>query len=140
MSSTSHKITIDAPAEQVYQALATVEGLKSWYTPNIEGSVSKDEVATFIFAGKESFRWKFTELKPNSLVHWTCIEGPGAAADTTVTFKISEKNRHQTVVECDHDEWPDGHMAFKTCNTLWGILMGHLKEYAETRVPSPAFA
>jgi len=27
-------------------------------------------------------------------------------------------------VECDHEGWPDGHSAFKTCNTFWGILMG----------------
>jgi uncharacterized protein YndB with AHSA1/START domain len=139
MATTAHKITIDAPQEQVYQALATIDGLKGWYTPNVEGRVGKNEEATFTFKDKEPFKWRFTDLKPNSLVRWTCVEGPGAAAGTTVTFKVSEKSKHQTVVECDHEDWPDGHGALKTCNTLWGILMGHLKEYSETRVPSPAF-
>ena len=25
------------------------------------------------------------------------------------------------------------------CNTFWGILMGHLRNYAETATPAPAF-
>lgn len=31
----------------------------------------------------------------------------------------------------------EGDGAFKRCNTRWGILPGHLKEYAGTSEPSP---
>jgi len=41
---------------------------------------------------------------------------PGAASGSTVTFRLSAT----------------------TCNTLWGILMGHLKAYAETSTRFPA--
>jgi hypothetical protein len=40
----------------------------------------------------------------------------------------------------DHDGFSESDDAAKTCNTLWGILMGHLKTYAEKGVPSLAFA
>ena len=42
-------------------------------------------------------------------------------------------------VECDHEGWPDGHSAFKTYDTFWGILMGQLKKYEETGQAEPAF-
>ena len=91
----------------------------------------------FSFAGEEPFRWKLIELKPNSLVRWECIQGPGEAAGTTVTYRLVSKGTNQTVVECDHENWPEGHSAFKTCNTRWGVVMGHLKKYAETGQADP---
>jgi hypothetical protein len=112
---------------------------KSWYTPKIEGTADKTQEAVFSFTDEKPFRWKFIEVKPNALVRWKCTEGPGAAAGTSVTFRLSSKGANQTVVECDHEGWPDGHSAFKTCNTFWGILMGHLKKYIETGQAEPAF-
>lgn len=140
MATLSHRITIQAPQDQVFQSLATIEGLKRWYTPTIDGTVGKNSEAVFSFADEEPFRWKFIEEKPSSLIRWECVEGPGAATGTTVTFRLSSKGKNQTVVECDHEGWPEGHAAFKTCNTLWGILMGQLKKYAETGQAQPAFS
>lgn len=139
MATISHKVTIHATPDEVFQALSTGEGLKSWFTPKIEGTVGKNQEAVFSFTGEELFHWKFIEVKPNSLVRWECTEGPGAAAGTTVTFRISNKGDNTTVLECDHENWPEGDSAFKSCNTRWGILMGHLKKYAETGQAEPAF-
>jgi uncharacterized protein YndB with AHSA1/START domain len=138
MSKISHKITIDAPADRVFKALSTAEGLKGWYTADLEGKVGQGKEAIFKFTGQEPFRWKFAELAPNS-VRWECIEGPGAAAGTAVTFRLSDKGKGRTTLEFDHDDWPDSDGAFATCNTLWGILMGHLKNYAEAGRANPAF-
>lgn len=140
MASTQHKITVNAPAAKIFNAISTIEGLKGWYTPTIEGNTAKGQEATFLFSGKKSFRWKFVEIKPFTHVKWECLEGPGAARGTSVSFSIEEKGPHQASVDCDHDNWPDGHGAIKTCNTLWGILMGHLKQYAESGHPDPAFS
>jgi len=55
-----------------------------------------------------------------------------------VTYRLTQAG-DRTVVECDHDGWPEAHEAFTACNTLWGILMRQLKVYAETSIPVPAF-
>jgi uncharacterized protein YndB with AHSA1/START domain len=48
MAKTSHKINISAPKSRVFNALTTKNGLKGWYTPNIEGDVAQGEtVAPF---------------------------------------------------------------------------------------------
>jgi uncharacterized protein YndB with AHSA1/START domain len=139
MAKTSHKISIKAPTDQIFKALSTTEGLKGWYTPNVEGKVGEGKEATFKFTGEKPFRWKFAELAPGSRVRWECLEGPGAAGGTVVTFRLSDRGDGRTAVECDHDNWPDGDGAFTSCNTLWGILMGQLKTYAETGMAHPAF-
>ena len=139
MSTISHRITVHGQPAQIFHALSTVEGLKSWYTPTVEGTTAKNGEAVFSFADEKPFHWKFIEVVPNSLVRWKCTEGPGAAAGTTVTFRLSSKGDNQTVVECDHEGWPEGHAALKACNTLWGVLLGHLKKYVETGQAEPAF-
>ena len=137
MAKASHRIRIKAKADHVYKALATAEGLKHWFTPDIEGEVAEGKTAEFRHEGRDSFKWKFAQMTPNSLSRWDCIEGPGAAAGTKVEFRLKDDGQ-TTVVECDHDSWPDGHGAFDTCNTLWGILMGRLKDYSETGASHPA--
>lgn len=139
MATTSHKIRIKAPRDRIFQAIATAEGLKGWYTPHVEGEVGEGQVAVFRFTGREPFHWRFAELTPDSRARWECVEGPGAAAGTRVTFRLFDAGDGRTVVECDHEGWPDSHEALSTCNTFWGILMGHLRNYAETATPAPAF-
>jgi uncharacterized protein YndB with AHSA1/START domain len=139
MATISQRIRIHAPQAEVFRALSTLEGLKSWYTPKVDGTVGKDHEAVFSFADEKPFHWKFVEVKPNSLIRWKCTEGPGASTGTTVTFRVSSKGDNETVVECDHEDWPEADSAFKSCNTRWGILIGHLKKYAETGKAEPAF-
>ena len=91
------------------------------------------------FTGHEPFRWRFTELSPGSRLRWECTEGPGAAASTTATFSLSQTADGRTQVDIDHDGFRESDPALAACNTLWGILLGHLKNYAETAVTSPAF-
>ena len=139
MAKSSHRIRIYAPAERVYRALTSTDGLQGWFTPHVAGDVREGGEMTMSFTDKEPFRWKFSELKPQSHVHWTCLEGPGAAAGTSVTYKLGAADDGQTVIECDHDGWPAEHDALATCNTLWGLLMGRLKDFSETGKPNPAF-
>jgi uncharacterized protein YndB with AHSA1/START domain len=137
MAKTSHKIRIKAPQDRIFQAITTAEGLKGWYTPQVEGEVRKGGEAIFRFTSREPFRWKFVELTPNSRARWECVEGPGAAKGTSVTSRLTDSGDGRTVVECDHEGWPEAHEALATCNTFWGILLGHLQKYAETSVVTP---
>ena len=67
MTKTSHRIRITAQPAQVYQALATTDGLKAWFSPDIEGKVEPGQTALFRHDGRDSFRWKFVELTPDTV-------------------------------------------------------------------------
>jgi len=87
-----------------------------------------------------SFRWKVSKLDSGSAVSWECTAGPGAAAGSTVTYELSDTGDGRTAVELAHTGWPDQHQALATCTTLWGILLGRLRTYAETSQPQDALA
>jgi uncharacterized protein YndB with AHSA1/START domain len=140
MANITHAIRIRAPQGRVYEALSTSDGLKGWNTPDLEGDVAQGREFTLRFGDGVSFRWKVNKLIDGSAVSWECISGPGASAGSTVTFELSDKGDGRTAVELDHSGWPADHEALATCNTLWGILLGRLKNYAETSQPQEALA
>jgi uncharacterized protein YndB with AHSA1/START domain len=140
MTTISHAIRIRAPRGPVYEALSTRDGLKGWNAPDLEGDVAEGREFTLRFGDGVSFRWKVTILINGSTVSWECISGPGAAAGSTITYELSDTDDGRTAVELGHAGWPDDHLALATCNTLWGILLGQLRNYAETSQPQEALA
>ena len=140
MTTLLHKISIAASPATVFAALSTVKGLKAWYAPDITGKIVQDGEFNVKSPKHETFDWKIVELKPESLVRWQCLKGPQDAIGTTVTFLISAITETRTSVECEHAGHPSSSKALPTCNTFWGILLGHLKGYAETSHAIPALA
>ena len=140
MASSTHKIRIHAQPDAVFQAISTADGMKAWYTPNIEGTFGKGETATFHFENGEVFKWKTTALVPEKEIERECTEGPGVAKGTKVTYKLEGGKKQDTVLKLEHVNWPDGHDALATCNTLWGILLGRLRDYVEKGQKSSSVA
>lgn len=138
MAKLSHRINVRADSDRVYQALMTAGGLEGWFTPHVEGGMGEGQEAEMSFPGKEGFRWRFSQLKPGAHARWDCLTGPGAAPGTAVIYTLTTEDG-RTVVQCDHEGWPEEHDALATCNTLWGVLMGRLKEFSETGKANPLF-
>ena len=141
MNKTTHKITVDAPTKEVFKAITTAEGLRGWFTKEVTGDPGKDNSEfTLSFSKHEGpVSWKLTATKPDSEVRWECTTGPGRLKGTKAIFRLSQKGEGKTVVDLEHDGFDDTDEKIKTCNTLWGGLMFHLKEYAEKHQPEPAF-
>lgn len=133
-----HEIKIQASPEKVFKALSDVQDLKAWHTAHIQPKAGMDHVLVFNAAEKPEFLWKVMEIEPDKEITWKCIEGPGNSSGTEVIYKISKTNDHRTLVEMKHAHWPHQEGNFRKCNTLWGILLHHLKTYLETGKPDPA--
>ena len=139
MATISKNVTMSAPKEDVFEALTTVEGLKSWFTPGLEGVPSDGSEFTSRFASKDGpFTWLVTDTTPGSVVRWKCTAGPGNSVGTTATFSISEQNG-QTTVSLDHEGFEDSDAAINSCTRLWGNMMDHLQKFVESHQPDPAF-
>lgn len=80
-----------------------------------------------------------TESTSPKRVVWKCVEGPGDAVGTNVTVELSQPEPGRTLVELAHTGWPGTHGNYRKCNTYWGLLLHHLKQYVETGKASPAF-
>jgi uncharacterized protein YndB with AHSA1/START domain len=138
MPEIDHELKIDAPPERVYEALTTLEGVKGWHNPSVSGSGEIGSEWVFAFADHPEFGWEVTASAPPSRVVWRCTRGPGDSVGTTATFSIGAIGE-RSVVELQHAGWPGTHGNFRKCNTTWGVLLHHLRDYVETDTAAPAF-
>lgn len=138
MSDINHEIKIKASPEKAFQALSTLNELKCWHTAHIENAPNNPEVLSFKASEKPEFLWKIIPFESAKTVTWECVQGPGDSRGTQVIYTISQIKDNDTLVELKHASWPDQTGNFRKCNTLWGVLLHHLKTYLETGKSAPA--
>ena len=138
MADINHEIKIQASPEKIFKALSHVDDLKAWHTAYVSGSPELNGIIEFKSTDRPTFHWKVTKFEPNQMIVWECVEGPGNSVGTKAHYKISQTNDERTLVELSHTAWPDQEGNFRKCNTLWGILLHHLKNYVETDKSDPA--
>jgi uncharacterized protein YndB with AHSA1/START domain len=133
-----HEIKIDGPPERVFAALTTLDGVTGWHTPGSRGTGEVGTEWVFGYAGHPEFRWQIVVSDAPTRVVWRCTHGPGDSVGTTATFTVGSADG-RTVVELQHGGWPGTHGNFRKCNTTWGVLLHHLRDYVETGQPAAAF-
>jgi hypothetical protein len=142
--------TTASPA-RLYEALATAEGLGSWWAPHT--SVETD--AGLVLAhtpGPEhgDVRMKVVDATPCKRVEWEIVSNhpkrsPASAwTGTRISFEISERDnpgpwlgiesdrRRMTVLEFRHTGWDDRNEFFGFCNFAWGQVLAMLKQHCES--------
>ncbi len=139
MHSLDHEITIDAPADLVFTALSTAEGLRGWFTKRITGSGGVGDVWSLEFEGRPGFEWRVEASQPTRVVVWECLSGPGDSAGTTVLYRLQQLPDGRTRLHLSHQGWPHTSGNFTKCNTLWGGLLHNLKRYSESGEIDPTY-
>jgi len=139
MTEITHEIKIKAIPEQVFDAIATPDGMRSWHTALVEGTGEMGSVWNLKFAGHPDFSWHIVTSQAPAHVAWECVDGPGDSVGTTVDYRISATDDGRTLLEFTHAGWPNTAGSFRKCNTLWGALMHQLQQYVETGRSAPAF-
>jgi uncharacterized protein YndB with AHSA1/START domain len=134
-----HEINIAATPDQVFAALSTLAGVRAWHAPNAEGTGEVGSEWVFPFADHPEFGWEVTESDAPSKVVWRCTRGPGDSVGTTATFTVRSTADGRALVELTHAGWPGTHGNFRKCNTTWGVLLHHLRDFVETGTASTAF-
>jgi uncharacterized protein YndB with AHSA1/START domain len=135
----SHETKIKATPDQIFAVLTKANELKAWHSSHVSGQTQLGGVLHIEGSGKPGFDWKVTELSPPKRVGWLCTAGPGDSVGTTVLFELSPADQGRTLVVCTHAGWPGTHGNYRKCNTLWGVLLHHLKRYVESGKAAPAF-
>lgn len=137
MPDIDHEIKIKAPQTAVFNSLTTVEGLRAWHTSRLDGDANAGGVIA-MHSGPE-FEWRVTKADKSNRVEWECVKGPGNSVGTRARFDLSAAADGCTFVELSHSGWPGTGGNYRNCNTRWGILLHHLRKYAETGKTDPVF-
>lgn len=125
-----HKLSIAAPKDRVYRALATREGLAKWWTTTTEGDSVPGQILTFRF-GEHATQMRVDELQPDARVAWECTSAGSEWFGTRVTFDLREENG-RTTVSFGHRRWAESSDFLASCTTKWATFLLSLRECAET--------
>jgi len=137
MADMHHEIQIAASPDKIYEAIATVEGLRGWWTGDSIAEPRVGSTAEFGFYDRRFlFRMRIEELMPGKKVVWSCVGDHDEWQGTRLTWEILQRDG-AIVLTFTHGDWRSTTSFFASCNTTWGMLMYRLKDYAEGKSPGP---
>lgn len=137
-----HRVGIKAPAAQVYDALATIDGLAGWWTRHTSGSSTVGGQVHFRFhtaAGDEigGFGMDVLELTPGETVRWRVKDGPSEWVGTDIEFQLVPQDDF-TIVMFGHRRWREPGEFMAHCSTKWATFLLSLRDLVETGAGRPA--
>lgn len=152
MPNIRQSLLIGAPAETVYRAITTEEGLSGWWTPGTKTTAQVDSIARFPFGPDYFKEMRITELVPSSTVRWECVNGFDEWIGTKLSFLLEGGDKRslsaahpeqqgqlqqatketQTLVVFHHDDWKSYSPMFAECSFTWGKFLTSLKLLCET--------
>ena len=136
MADILHKVGIKSSSpDDVYGALATVEGLSGWWTRDTRGESKVGGVMQFRF-GTGGFDMKVCELGPAKRVLWQVIDGSAEWVGTKISFDLKQ-NDDWTIVLFKHEGWKEPVEFMHHCSTKWAVFLLSLKSLLETGKGAP---
>lgn len=137
-----HRIGIKAPAVSVYQAIASLQGLRGWWTEEVRGEDRTGGRLTFSFkspAGElvGEMVMEVGTLREAQSVRWRCVDGPPDWVGTRFTFDLSVQDG-QTIVLFGHRDWVEASESMAHCSMKWAVFLLSLRALVETGKGRPS--
>jgi uncharacterized protein YndB with AHSA1/START domain len=131
-----HRVGIESSADDVYEALTTVDGLAGWWTKDTQGDSAVGGVLRFRF-DVGGFDMKVLELQPSQRVLWEVVDGPEEWIGTTVSWDLTQEGEYAVVLFA-HQGWKEPVEFMYHCSTKWATFLMSLKQLVETGKGEPA--
>jgi uncharacterized protein YndB with AHSA1/START domain len=129
----------DVPADAVYRALTTTEGIAGWWTDRNRTAGVAGGVDTFDFPGAPmSYEMRVDQAEPAKLLSWHCVAGPPAWVGTDVRWTIRPSDGGTTVL-LDHTGFGEVDSMFRIVTLGWAQMIIKLKQYLESGKADPFF-
>lgn len=131
-----HFFQIKSPAEKVYKAITTKEGIDGWWTEENTADSKVGSIIEFNFGEQYQNRMKVLTLVENKLVEWECLEGDLEWVGTKYKFEIMEEEQ-SCWIRFSHTDWDEQTDFYGMCNYHWGLYMKSLKSFCEAGKGTP---
>ena len=136
-----HRIGIKAPVADVYEAIASVDGVAGWWTRETTGESGVGRTFTVCFSdhGVEKGRMDLTvlDLSPPHEVRWRVKAGPPEWIGTDVTFNLSQQDEY-TVLVFGHRNWREAVEFTAHCSMKWATFLLSLRDLVENGEGRPS--
>ncbi len=135
MATIKHLFHIAAAQNKVFEAVTSIDGLKSWWTAQVSGSSDIGDVLAFRFKGS-GMDFRVTSQTAGERVEWECISGFAEWIGTKITFAL-DQNEGKTRVRFEHSGWAATNDQYAAINFSWSRYMESLRQYCETGTGAP---
>jgi uncharacterized protein YndB with AHSA1/START domain len=131
-----HRVGIKASTQDVYKALATIDGLAGWWTSTTRGDSKVSGEIHFQFGDRGFFGVKVLELVPGKRVLWEVVKGPDKWVGTKIGFELKQEGAQATVL-FKHQDWSEPSEFMHHCSTKWATFLMSMKSFVELGKGSP---
>jgi len=128
-------VTCQATRERVFAAVATIGGLRGWWTPIVAGTTRAGGQLSFGFEDMdEAIVMRVDEMTGPSRVRWTCLDHSSAAdwSATTIQFELSDAGSEGCILTFGHLGLPAEEVA-----AGWDRFLNSLVSLVETGQGAP---
>ena len=133
----SRTVTVQAQPGSVYAAIASIEGLRAWWTPSVT-RLGRD--LRFAFEGiDESIVMRVDEATSPTTVRWTCTEHTGHPewVGTRLAFAIEGVSPDRTVLYFLHTGLAPTLDCYAQCERGWDHFLRSIATFAESGRGTP---
>ena len=136
------ELTLAAPAERVFSAIATSDGIAAWWTPIVSGSLAPGTRFELGFPRSDTtIELRVERARPPALVEWTCLshsEHPEWKG-TILEFRLSEHGPRSTALSFRHAGLDPRLRCYGASEQDWDRVLTDLRETVEAG-GAPPFA
>lgn len=129
MAQISHLQRIKASTADVFQAIATTQGITEWLTTACSDEFTQGGQLALRFPD-ESVHFTISTLEENARVTWHCISTESPWFNTTISFELISQG-DITVVRFDHLGWSTVTDLFRDCSMSWAYFLNSLRLFVE---------
>jgi uncharacterized protein YndB with AHSA1/START domain len=135
------ELTLAAPPARVFSAIATPDGLASWWTPIVSGSLAPGTRFELGFPGTgTTIELRVERARRPALVEWTCLghNGHPEWRGTILEFRLGERGPGGTTLSFRHAGLEQGLACFGSSTREWNRVLADLREAVESDGPPSA--
>ena len=119
-----------APADRVFSAVSTSDGLNQWWTETCEGRPAVGESYALGFGPDYRWRASVTQCQQNATFELTMTTSDADWQHTRVAFRLSAI-AGGTQVRFEHLGWPGANAHYRNSSHCWALYLRLLRRYVE---------
>ncbi|MCU1281611.1 MAG: hypothetical protein JWM53_5157 [bacterium] len=134
------RVRFNAPPARVFNAITTLDGLRGWWTPFVQGEPLVGGDVRFEFEGlSQHIIMHVDEATPTSSVRWTCrihSELP-EWRDTRVIWDLQPAGRDSCELRLEHAGLTPHLECYDHCEVGWDHFLASVVAYVERGAGTP---
>ncbi len=131
-----HDLTIKAPIEKVFEAIAEPKHLINWWPLKCNGTPEIGNEYNFYFTPEYDWFGKVSRIVPNQSFYIKMTKSDSDWNPTTFGFDLKKDNDH-TQLSFSHLGWKQCNLEFRSSSFCWAMLLKGLKDYLEKGIILP---